>query len=147
MARQRKGRQYASLSVSLVRVLKCPLRPPDKSRIGLALLPVFTVHPLGLSQVGLVMQMRFVVSQCAKDLPPLTVPSFLKYFPHLASESHYSAGFSPVSLAASSKSSLMAPTFLLNLYNLKLPKAKSLGHLSSPPHLIPDDPIHHDFKY
>lgn len=50
----------------------------------------------------------------------------------MASESHYFAEFPPISLAASSKSSGLAPTFLLNLCNLKLPTAKSLGHFSSP---------------
>lgn len=61
----------------------------------------------------------------AKALNPSIMPSFLTYFLHLASESHYWAGFPPVSQAASSESSLMDPTSLLNLYDLKLPKVKS----------------------
>lgn len=68
----------------------------------------------------------------AKALAPSIMPSFLKYFLHLASESHYSADFPPLSQAASSKSSPMDSTFLLNLYDLKLPKVKSWGHFSSP---------------
>ena len=66
--------------------------------------------------------------------------SFLKYFPPLASGSHYSANFPPISLAVPSKSSLLVSFFL----TFKIWSSLKLSLWTTfllPPHLLPGDPI------
>lgn len=111
----------------------------------LALLPNVSTVDSHRTLPSVVIQMRFMAFKCAEALALFIMPSFLEYFPPLASESHNSPDFPPMSLAPSSKSCKLAPTFLLHLYNLKLPEAKSLDHFSSPSSLSPwwSHPVHH----